>query len=176
MTPVVTADVVEAFVARARDAGHPIEAAGTGLWAGPDDHADRAAGRDAAIAPNDVLDAAREAARARVAWVHAVLPTLADAVRLAAAVQTSPSDDVAATSARPWQHGGTGPAWLRLLRRPSGHGIVGDPRRVPFEQLVAEMPLTVRTLTVHRRGRAVHVTEIPAVWIDRVLLPSEALR
>jgi hypothetical protein len=40
---------------------------------------------------------------------------------------------------------------------------------VPFEQLVAEMPLTVRTLTVHTEGRAVHITEIPAAWLTRPL-------
>ena len=171
MTPAVTVDAVDAFVARAREAGHPVEAAGSGLWPGLDNGL--VVGSPLVeLAPNEILDSAREAARRQVDWVHVVLPTLTDAVRLAAAVQPTPP----AASTPDHAEVSRGPAWLRLIRRPSGDGISGDPRRVPFAQLVAEIPLTVRTLTVNRHGHSVHVTEIPAAWIDRPLTPMEALR
>jgi hypothetical protein len=194
----VSRDVVEAFAARARRAGHPIVTAGAGRW--PDtDRQDEDELLAAAVvgtgrlAPNDVLDAAREAARRQRAWVHVVSPTLTDAVRLAAAVQPGAHQNLTAPAAPavvvPGQathsdghthaHRATdGPAsglpgWLRLLRRPTSPraGLAGDPRQVPFGDLVTQMPLTVRTVTTTRAGRSVHVTEIPAAWLHHLTEP-----
>jgi hypothetical protein len=149
------------FAARARTAGHPVLAVAPGRWTGTG-HTTGPSMPLGDLAPNDLLDVARESARSRADWVHAVLPTGADAVRLAAAVRPAirPARPVGSRRSTP----GRAP-WRDLLHRASGPGRSGDPRLVPFEQLVAEIPLSVTTHAMHHDGRAVHVVEIPAAWL-----------
>ena len=157
-SPVTLADLAHDLLTTTRAAGHPVVTTGPGRW-NTTDHPTTLP-TDAELAPNDLLDAAREAARARVAWVHAVLPTAVDAVQLAATFHSATRPPV------PQQApiGRRGP-WRTLLRRPVGRAVGGDPRRVPFAVLVDQMPTGVVTLTEHRAGRAVHVVEIPAAWL-----------
>lgn len=154
---------VDTFAVRARTAGHPVITAASGRWPHVDHFPHWSPfSPDGELAPNDLLDAARETARSQQGWVHAVLPSYGDAVRLAAAVQPTTDAPV------PEQHAGS--TRRSFLRRPS-RGRTGDPRRMPFADLVAEVPLTVITLTGHYAGRPVHVVEIPEAWITRPLAP-----
>ena len=149
------------FAARARTAGHPVLAVAPGRWNGA---GHPTLGRSLPLGdllPNDLLDAVRDVARSRTDWVHAVLPTATDAVRLAAAVHpASKLPRRARTERAPWRD---------LLRRATGAGHRGDPRGDPLERLLAEVPPTVITLTEHQDGRAVHVVEIPAAWLTHPL-------
>jgi hypothetical protein len=152
--------VADDFAVRARTAGHPVLLAGPGRWT-HHDHYPCGVPRtvDGDTAPKDLLDQAREVARSRMDWVHVLVPTATDAIRLAAAVQRAP--------VMPRQRVARS-VWADLLRRPvrTRHG---DPRRVPFAQLVDQIPPTVVTLTAFSAGRAVHVVEVPAVWVSRRL-------
>jgi hypothetical protein len=162
-----TTQTADDFADRARGAGHPIQYLAPGPWPMGDHCPSWSPMRpDGEMTPNDLLDHARATARDRVAWVHAVLATYADAVRLAAAVQPVPPR-------APQQRTGRASRspWVDLVRRPDRRSRGGDPRRVPFGALVDQMPLSVVTLTAHVGGRMVHVVEIPAGWLARPLRP-----
>src|SRR5690242_9658360 len=80
-----------AFTVRARGAGHPVLTTRPGRWAPTVTvFAWSPQSVDGEITPNDWLDMARETARGSVEWVHALLPTYADALRLSLAVQPAP--------------------------------------------------------------------------------------
>lgn len=171
-------EAADLFAVRARAAGHPVLGVAPGRVE-PSDRYPRwiPPSPDGQLAPNDLLEAARETAYARISWIHAVLPTTNDAARLAAAIHphltgSTPSRTTAGVPHPRTAHPvtDTRPAWLRLLHRPThtpGHG--SDPRAVPFDVLVAQTRLTVRTLTLHRDGQTAHITEIPAVWLTNPL-------
>ncbi len=169
-TPPSLAQLAADFAARARAAGHPVLAVAPGRWQGIGHYAP---GRSLALAepaPNDLLDTVHDVARSRIDWIYAVTPTAADAVRLAAAVQPRTTRPAApARTAVPSQRSRGRAPWLDLLHRAPGTGHGGDPRAVPLERRVAEVPLTAITLTEHHDGRAVHVVEIPAAWLTHPL-------
>jgi hypothetical protein len=159
-----TSETLAAFVHRARAAGHPVLTAAHGRWGDASRYPRGGyATPDADVAPNDLLDTARDVAQSRIAWVHLTLPTATDAVRLAVAVTGSGTPALAAPGTRTARSG-----WSLLLRRPT-RTRSGDPRRVPFAVLVDEMPVSAVTLTEQHAGRTVHVVEIPAAWLNRPL-------
>jgi hypothetical protein len=156
--PAPLSELLAEFAARARAAGHPILTTGSGRWADTGRYPDGAyVTSDRDLPPNNLLDAAREAARSCHAWAYVEVPAAADAVCLATALHGSAP--AMPHHARRGQGG-----WLELLRRPTS-GRRGDPRRIAFRVLVAEIPLSLVTLTAHCAGRTVHVVEIPAAWL-----------
>jgi len=176
MTTHTLPELADAFAVWARGAGYPVLSVTAGRWidATPVPCWIPSA-PDGELTPNDLLDHARAAAYARVDWVHATLPTYVDVTRLAADIHpdTSPAATPGAVRAGDLPRQATrrqDGAWLRLLRRPGRRpGRLGDPRRIPFPALVAEIPLTVITHVTHRDGVTVHVVEIPAPWLAHCL-------
>jgi hypothetical protein len=92
---------------------------------------------------NDRLDIARERQRARVAWVHAVLPTSGDLLALGEALR--------APVARPARLG----LLARLASRRAQLGATGAP------------PVGPVAVSETRGGVTAHVLEVPVSWLDR---------
>jgi len=170
MTTITLTDLARRLLTAARASGHPILSTGPGRWHTTDRPTTLTV--DGEQAPNDRLDVARDIARSRVEWVHAVVPTATDAVRLAAALDTTAWAAVPRQApGRPRPDGGP---WRTLVRRPTGRGPVrsGDPRRVPLATLAEQMPIGVVTVTEYTDGQAVHVVEIPAAWLTHLTAPE----
>jgi hypothetical protein len=96
------------------------------------------------MAPNDVLDIARERQRARVAWVHAILPAAGDLLALGEALRTP-----VVRPARP------GLLWPLLGVRRTHPGATGT------------TPVGLVAVSETRDGVTVHVLEVPVSWLDR---------
>lgn len=139
---------VEQWAEHARQLGHPVTEVRPGRWRHPSE-------QDPTQAwpafdpqrPNDLLDLAREVARDRFDWVHAVLLTGEAAARLSVAVQPRRSGV---------RHPRRPGVFARLLGEP-------DPRRVPFDRLVNEAARLVgpELVTGVVRGMEIHVVNMP---------------
>lgn len=123
---------------RARAAGHPVIAVRAGRF-----RPQRLPVWSISMPPNDLLDAAREYARSRVAWIHVEMPTLASLLTLAGAVH----------GPRP-----SGPA-----RRPGG------PTSVTFQQLVAEQHIGLSAVSDTLGGVTTHALDLPMAWMPCAL-------
>jgi hypothetical protein len=157
MTALPLGQLAADLATRARADGHRVLSVAPGRWNDPDTFPRWCPlTPDGKASPNDLLDRARDAARDRVPWVHAVLDTYADAMALACAVRPVP--------AVPRQRTRRGSSWRDLLRRPA-QVAGGDPRRACHARLVEQMPLSVVTHVWRHQGRTLHVVEIPAPWL-----------
>ena len=129
-----------AWVERARSAGHPVLSVHPGRFR-PSPVPAVVAG----MAILDRMDIAREHQRARVAWVHAVVPTSADLLTLGEAVRTPVTAPRVRRS-----------LLARLTSRPARSGATGGVTPVG--------PVAVSDI---RDGVVTHVLELPAAWLDR---------
>jgi hypothetical protein len=124
-----------AWIQRARSTGHPVLTVREGRFA-----PEPLPLYLPTMPPNDLLDAALEYARARVRWVHVVVPTTTAAVALAMAIR--------------------GP-------RPTGPAIrPGSPAGVPFPRLVAQQHVGPSAVTLMIAGRTTHAVDVPVTWLD----------
>ena len=135
-TAVLPDDPYGAWVRRAHAAGHPVQLVAPGryrpqnlmpLWSW-------------AMPPNDLLDVAREEARRRVDWIHAVLPDQLALLTLHRCVVT--------------------PVVRGRRRRPGG------PTATPWFRLVAQQHAGLCAMSDTRDGLTTHVLEIPVAWLD----------
>ena len=129
-----------AWLDRARSAGHPVLSVHPGRYR-PLPVPTPTPG----MAILDRMDIAREHQRARVAWVHAIVPTTGDLLTLGEAVRTP--------VARPARRRGLF-AWLLVGRR-SQLGATAVP------------PVGPVAVSDTRDGVTTHVLELPAAWLDR---------
>ncbi|HEY6795002.1 MAG TPA: hypothetical protein VI248_10020 [Kineosporiaceae bacterium] len=122
------------WVAAARAAGHPVIVVQPGrfdpeplpLWS-------------FAMPPNDLLEAAREYARARVEWVHVPMPTIASMLMLGESLR--------------------GP-------RPAGPAVrSGGPTAVVWARLVAEQHVGPSAVSRTRDGITTHALDVPVSWL-----------
>lgn len=123
------------WVARTRSAGHPVIAAGPGRFR-PRPIPVPVSG----MPINDVIDAERERQRAKVAWVHAVLPTSAALLAL--------GDAVRAPIPAPVPRG----LWPRPRRAGAGAGVT---------------PVGPVAVSDTLDGVTTHVLELPVSWLTR---------
>jgi len=142
-SPVPVDDPYAVWAARARNAGHPVLAVLPGRM-----HSDPMPIWLHTMPPNDLLDAAKEYARSRVAWVHVVMPSAADALTLGAAV---------------------------LGPRPSGPAVrAGSPAGLPFQRLVAQQRIAPSAVSETVDGTTTHAVEIPVSWLAHPVLRVDA--
>lgn len=139
--PAVDADdPYGAWLRKARGAGHRVILLALGRY-----HPENLMPlRSWAMAPNDLLDVAREDARRRVDWVHAVLPDQAALLALHRCVVTP------------------APRGRRRLR--------GGPTATPWTLLVAQQHVGLCAISDTRGGLTTHVLEIPAGWLACAIL------
>ena len=133
----------EAWAERARAAGHPVLSMAPGLL-----HVVQAPLPVPEMTPNDRLAAARDHARARVAWVHAVMPSAGAALDLGRAIR-GPAPAVVV----PVRRGGLGSEWSRL---------------------VAGQRLGPRAVSDWADGAVRHVVEVPLAWLAFGIDPAPA--
>ena len=129
-----------AWLDRARSAGHPVLSVHPGRYR-PLPVPTPTPG----MVILDRMDIAREHQRARVAWVHAVVPTSADLLTLGEAVRTPVTAPRVRRS-----------LLARLTSRPARSGATGGVTPVG--------PVAVSDI---RDGVVTHVLELPAAWLDR---------